>query len=65
MWRKWGGGKKNVYKLLIGKLEGKRPLGIRRRRWVDNIQMDLGEIECDVVDWIGMGQNRDNWRALV
>jgi hypothetical protein len=49
----------------VGKPEGKRPLGIPRRRWVDNIKMDLTEIGCDGVDWIELAQDRDQWRALV
>jgi hypothetical protein len=57
------GEKTNVYRLLVGKPEGKRPLG--RRRWVDNIRMDLGEVGWDGVDWIGLAQDRNRWRALV
>jgi hypothetical protein len=49
----------------VGKPEGKRPLGRTRRRWVDNINMDLREIGSDGVDWIDMAQDRDQWRALV
>jgi hypothetical protein len=49
----------------VGKPEGKRPLGRPRRRWVDNIKMDLRETGCDGVDWIDMAQDRDLWRALV
>jgi hypothetical protein len=56
---------RNAYRMFVGKCEGKRPLGRRRRRWVDNIKMDLREIEWDSVDWIGMAQDRDQWRALV
>jgi hypothetical protein len=59
------GEKRNVYKLLVGKPEGKRPLGRSRRRWMDNIKMDLLEIEVCVVDWIGLAQGRYRWRALV
>jgi hypothetical protein len=59
------GGKRNVYKLLVGKLEEKRPLGRPRRRWIDNIKMDLLEIALNVVDWIGLAQDRYSWRALV
>jgi hypothetical protein len=59
------GEKRNVYRLLVGKLEGKRPLGRRRRRWIDNIKIDLLEIGLSVVDWIGMAQDRYRWRALV
>jgi hypothetical protein len=49
----------------VGKPEGKRPLGRPRRRWVDNIKMDLGEIGWDGVDWIDLAQDRDQWKALV
>ena len=49
----------------MGKPEGKRPLGISRRRWVDNIRMDLQEVNCGDVDWIGLAQDRDEWRKLV
>jgi hypothetical protein len=59
------GEKRNAYRLLVGKPEGKRPLGRRRRRWVDNIKMDLREIGWDEVDWIDLAQDRDQWRALV
>jgi hypothetical protein len=51
--------------ILVGKPEGKRPLGRQRRRWVDNIKMDLGEIGWDSRDWIELAQDRDQWRALV
>jgi hypothetical protein len=59
------GEKRNASGLLVGKPEGKRPLGSPRRRWVDNIKMDLLEIGGGGVDWIGLAQDRDNWRALV
>jgi hypothetical protein len=59
------GEKKNAYKLFVGKQEGKRPLRRPRRRWVDNIKMDLLEIGWGGVDWIGLAQDRDKWRALV
>jgi hypothetical protein len=52
-------------KLLVGKPEGKRPLGRPRRRWMDNIKMDLLEIGLIAVDWIGLAQDRHRWRALV
>jgi hypothetical protein len=52
-------------RILVGKPEGKRPLGRPRRRWVDNIKMDLREIRWDGVDGIDMAQDRDQWRALV
>ena len=48
-----------------GKPEGKRPLGRPRRRWVDNIRMDIQEVECGYTDWIGLAQDRDRWRTLV
>jgi hypothetical protein len=51
-------GKRNVYRLLVGKPEGKIPLGRPRRRWIDNIKMDLLEIGVNVVDWIGLAQDR-------
>jgi hypothetical protein len=49
----------------VGKPEGKRPLGRPRRRWVDNIKMDLGEMGWDCMDWIDLAQDRDQWRPLV
>jgi hypothetical protein len=57
--------KRNVYSLLVGKPEGKTPLGRPRRRWLDNIKMDLSERGLNVVDWIGLAQDRYRWRALV
>jgi hypothetical protein len=54
-----------VYRLLVRKLEGKRPVGRPRWGWVDNIKMDLAEIGLSGVDWICMAQDRDEWRALV
>jgi hypothetical protein len=59
------GEKRNAYRLLVGKPEGKRSLGRPRRRRVDNIRMDLGEVGCGDVDWIGLAQDRNRWRALV
>jgi hypothetical protein len=59
------GEKRNAYRLLVGKPEGKRPLGRPRRRWVDNIRMDLVEVSWGDVDWIGLVQDRDRWRDLV
>ena len=56
---------RRVYRVLVGKLEGKRPLGRPRRRWVDNIRMDLQEVGCGYGDWIGLAQHRDRWRTLV
>jgi hypothetical protein len=59
------GEKRNVYRLLVGKPEGKRPLGRPRCTWIDNIKMDLSEIELSVVDWICLAQDRYRWRGLV
>jgi hypothetical protein len=59
------GEKRNAYRILLGKPEGKRPLGRPRCRWVDNIKIDLREIGWDGVDWIDMAQDRHHWRALV
>jgi hypothetical protein len=59
------GEKRNAYRLLVGKPEGKRPLGRPRRGWMNNINMDLLEIGWGGVDWIGLAQDRDKWRALV
>jgi hypothetical protein len=59
------GAKMNTYKILVGNPEAKRPLGRPRRRWVDNIKIDLRAIEWDVMDWIDLAQDRDQWRALV
>jgi hypothetical protein len=56
----------NLYRLLVGKSEGRRPLGRPRCWWVDNIRMDLGEVgRGDVEDWIGLVKDRNRWRALV
>jgi hypothetical protein len=59
------GENRNVYRSLVGKPEGKRPLGRPRRRWMYNIKIDLLEIGLSVVDWIGLAQDRYRWRALV
>jgi hypothetical protein len=59
------GEKRNAYRVLVGKPEGRRPLGRPRGRWVDNIRMDFVEVGWDDVDWIGLAQDRDMWRALV
>jgi hypothetical protein len=59
------GEKRNAYRILVGNPDGKRPLGEPRRRWVDNIKMDLREIGWDGMDGIDLAQNRDQWRALV
>jgi hypothetical protein len=60
----YGGGER-LYRVLVGKPEGKRPLGRPRRRWEDNIRMDLQEVGCRCVEWIGLDLDRDRWRALV
>jgi hypothetical protein len=57
--------KRNAYRILVENPEGRRPLGRPRRRWVNNIKMDLREIEWDGMDWIDLAQDRDQWRALV
>jgi hypothetical protein len=57
--------KRNAYRILVGMPEGKRPLGTPRRRWVDDIKMDLREIGWDSMDWIDLAQDRDQWTALV
>jgi hypothetical protein len=59
------GEKRNAYRILVGKQEGKRSLGRPRRRWVDNIKIVLREIGRGGVDWIALAQDRDQWRALV
>jgi len=56
---------RGVYRVLLGKPEGRRPIGRARRRWVDNIRMDLQEVGCGYMDWIGLAQDRDKWRRLV
>jgi hypothetical protein len=59
------GEKRNAYRILVGKPEAKRPLGRPRRRWEDNIETDLREIEWGGMDWIDVAEDRDQWRALV
>jgi hypothetical protein len=59
------GAGRGVYRVLVGKPEGKRQLGRPRRRWKDNIKMGLQEVGCGGVDWIGLAQDGDRWRALV
>jgi len=59
------GERKGVYRVLVGKPEGKRPLGRPRSRWEDNIKVDLQEVGCRVKDWIELAQDRDRWQALV
>ena len=59
------GEKKGVYRVLVGKPEGKRQLRRPRRRWVYKIRMDLQEVGCEYMDWIGLAQDRDRWRTLM
>jgi hypothetical protein len=56
---------RGVYRVLVGKLEGKRPLGRHRRRWENNIKMDLQNVGCGCMGWIELAQDRDRWLALV
>jgi len=56
---------RGVYRVLVGKPEGKRPMGRPRRRWVDNVRMDLPEVGCGYMDWIELAQDRDRWRMPV
>ena len=55
---------RGVYGVLVGKPEGKRPLGRHRQRWDDNMKMDLHEVGCGGMDWVELAQDRDRWRAL-
>jgi len=59
------GEERGVYRVFVGIPERKRPLGRPRRRWVDNIMMDLQEVGCGYIDWIGLAQDRDRWRTVV
>ena len=59
------GEEKGVYRVLVGKPEGRRPLRRPRRRWVDNIRTDLQEVGCGYMNWIGLAQDRDRWRTLL
>ena len=59
------GDRRGVYRVLVGKPEGRRPLGRPRCRWEDNIKMDLEEVGCGGMDWIELAQDRDRWWALV
>ena len=64
MWRVWVR-RRGVYRVLMGKPEGRRPLGRPRLRWVDNNRMKPQEVGCGYMDWIGLAQDRDRWRTLV
>jgi len=64
MWRVWVE-ERGVYRVLVGKPVGRRPLGRPRRRWADKIRTNLQEVACVYMDWIGLAQDRDRWRALV
>ena len=59
------GEERGVYRVLVGKRQGRRPMGRPRRRWVDNIRTDLQEVGCGHMDWIGLAQDRDRWRTVV
>jgi len=59
------GEERGVYRVLVGKLGGRRPLGRSRCKWVDNIRIDLQEVGCGYMDWIGLAQDRERWRTLV
>jgi len=59
------GEERGLYRVFVGKPEGKRPLGRPRLRWVDNIRMDFQEVGCGYMDWIGLAQDRDRWRTHV
>jgi hypothetical protein len=59
------GEERSVHRVLVGKHEGKRPLGRPRRRWEDNIRMDLQEVGCGGMEWIGLVQERDRWREIM
>jgi len=59
------GGERRVYRVLMGKPEGRGPLWRPRRRWVDNVRMELQKVGCGYMDWIGLAQDKDRWRTLV
>ena len=59
------GEERGVYRVLLGKPEGRRPMGRPRRRWVNNIRMDLQEVGCGYIDWTGLAQDRDRWQTLL
>jgi hypothetical protein len=65
MWHEWRGGKKKVYRLLVGKPEGKRPLGRPRRRWMHNIKTNLVDLGCGCGESKGVTQDRDSWSAIM
>ena len=56
---------RGVYRVLLGKPEGRKPIGRPRRRWVNHVRMDLQEVGCGYMDWIGLAQDRDRWRSFV
>jgi hypothetical protein len=56
---------RSMYRVLVGKPEGKKPLGRPRLKWEDNIKMDLQEVECVGMDWIGLAEDRDRWQTIV
>ena len=57
--------RRGVYKILVGKPEGKRQLGRPRRKWDDNIKMDIQDVRCEGMDWVDVAQDRDRWRSVV
>jgi len=59
------GERRSLYRVLVGKPEGKRPLGRPRRRWEDNVKIDLQEVRCGGMDWIRLAQDKDRWQVLV
>ena len=61
----YGGDRRGVYRVLVGKPDGNKPLGRPRRRWENNIKLDLQEVGCGGMEWIELAQDRDRWRALV
>ena len=65
MYHVWGRGEVYRYRVLVGRPEGRRPLGRPRCRWEDNIKMDLQEVGCGCMDWIELAQDSDGWHALV
>ena len=59
------GERRDVYRVLVGTTDGKRPLGRPRHRWEDNMKMDVQEVECECMDWIDVVEDRNRWQALV